>query len=261
LAGNINRWKNITADGLFRKNGTTTIWIWKHWNNLMVNNSSKRNSNWEIDDWMVRTEVKISMKNSYFAPYRSPRLGNPRVFYTFYLVYIWHCRIKLFLRHLPNCPCSNFSRYVDLFQEISPRIAKLSLILYQSKNCGHRIDVLFMMYDVYWYCQMKKNEWLWKFWKRNDLYSFSIHSLGNRYRIFEIISKHLLILLQMSSMWSDHVILSLKISDVKHNILSSITLFADDTAFIKEINNHVNDFGELNNDLGTLNSFYDIEPV
>jgi hypothetical protein len=53
---------------------------------------------------------------------RSPRLGNPRVFYTFYIVYIWHCRIKLFLRHLPNCPCSNFSLYVDLFQEISPRI-------------------------------------------------------------------------------------------------------------------------------------------
>ena len=45
-------------------------------------------------------------------------------FYTFYIVYISHCRIKLFLRHLPNCPCSNFSRYVDLFQEISPRIAK-----------------------------------------------------------------------------------------------------------------------------------------
>jgi hypothetical protein len=35
----------------------------------------------------------------------------PAFFYTFYLVYIWHCRIKLFLRHLPNCPCSNFSRY------------------------------------------------------------------------------------------------------------------------------------------------------
>ena len=46
------------------------------------------------------------------------------LFYTFSLVYIWHCRIKLFLRHLPNCPCSNFSLYVDLFQEISPRIAK-----------------------------------------------------------------------------------------------------------------------------------------
>ena len=45
------------------------------------------------------------------------------------------------------------------------------------------------------------------------------------------------------------------VNDVKHNILSSITLFADDTAFIKEINNHVNDFGELNNDLGTLNSW------
>ena len=67
LAGNINRWKNITADGLFRKNGTTTIWIWKHWNNLMVDNCSKRNSNWEIDDWMVLTEVKISMKKKYSA--------------------------------------------------------------------------------------------------------------------------------------------------------------------------------------------------
>jgi hypothetical protein len=31
-----------------------------------------------------------------------------------------------------------------------------SLILYQSKKCGHGIHVLFMMYDVYWYCQMKK---------------------------------------------------------------------------------------------------------
>ena len=27
-----------------------------------------------------------------------------------------------------------------------------------------------MTYDVYWYCQMKKKEWLRKFWKRNDLY-------------------------------------------------------------------------------------------
>jgi hypothetical protein len=102
-----------------------------------------------------------------------PWLGNSSVFHTFYLFYIWHCRIKLFLRHLPNCPCSNFSLYVDLFQEISPRIARqlryggfptevrdmarnmkmelftFSLILYQSKNCGHRIHVLFMMYDVY----------------------------------------------------------------------------------------------------------------
>ena len=69
-------------------------------------------------------ERRWAAQFSYFAPYRSPRLGNPRVFYTLYLVYIWHCRIKLFLRHLPNCPCSNFSRYVDLFQEISPRIAQ-----------------------------------------------------------------------------------------------------------------------------------------
>ena len=51
-----------------------------------------------------------------------------------------------------------------------------SLILYQSKCCGLRIHVLFMMYDVYRYCQMKKKrmimkilkkEWfIWKFWKK-----------------------------------------------------------------------------------------------
>ena len=45
------------------------------------------------------------------------------------------------------------------------------------------------------------------------------------------------------------------VNDVKHNILSSIKLFADDTALIKEINNPVNDFGELNNNLETLNSW------
>ena len=50
------------------------------------------------------------------------------------------------------------------------RIWSLVASEYQSKNCGYRIHVLFMMYDVYWYCQMKKKEWLWKFWKRNDLY-------------------------------------------------------------------------------------------
>ena len=55
-------------------------------------------------------------------------------------------------------------------------VLTFSLILYQSKNCGHRIHVLIMMYDVYWYCQMKKKrmsmkilkkEWfIWKFWKK-----------------------------------------------------------------------------------------------
>ena len=25
-----------------------------------------------------------------------------------------------------------------------------------------------MMYDIYWYCQMKKNEWLWKFWRKTN---------------------------------------------------------------------------------------------
>ena len=61
LAENINRWKKITADGLFRKHGTTTIWIWKHWNNFMVNNCSKRNSNWKIDmiEWL---ELKLKFQ-------------------------------------------------------------------------------------------------------------------------------------------------------------------------------------------------------
>jgi hypothetical protein len=39
-------------------------------------------------------------------------------------------------------------------------------------------------------------------------------------------------------------------NDVKYNILSSIKLFADDTALIKEIDKPVNDFRELNKDLG-----------
>jgi hypothetical protein len=45
----------------------------------------------------------------------------PVFFYTFYLVYIWHCHIKLFLRHLPNCPCSYFSPKVSpvLFTSVS----------------------------------------------------------------------------------------------------------------------------------------------
>jgi hypothetical protein len=75
----------------------------------------------------MATQSKLVCLKSVFVHFSSvisPWLGNPSVFYTFYLVYIWHCRIKLFLRHLPNCPCSYFSPYVDLFQEISPRIAK-----------------------------------------------------------------------------------------------------------------------------------------
>ena len=43
-------------------------------------------------------------------------------------------------------------------RNIKIELLTFSLILYQSKNCGNRIHVLFMMYDVYWYCQMKKNE-------------------------------------------------------------------------------------------------------
>jgi hypothetical protein len=60
----------------------------------------------------------------------------------------------------------------DMARNMKIELLTFSPILYQSKNCGHRIHVLFMMYDVYWYCQMKKNEWLWKFWKRNDYENF-----------------------------------------------------------------------------------------
>ena len=67
---------------------------------------------------------KVSNSIFIFRAISLTSVGKPPCFYTFYLVHIWHCRIKLFLRHLPNCPCSNFSRYVDLLQEISPRIAK-----------------------------------------------------------------------------------------------------------------------------------------
>jgi hypothetical protein len=76
---------------------------------------------------LIQYEYREKVSNSIFI-FRAISLTSvgkpPCFFYTFYLVYIWHYRIKLFLRHLPNCSCSNFSRYVDLFQEISPRIAK-----------------------------------------------------------------------------------------------------------------------------------------
>jgi hypothetical protein len=45
------------------------------------------------------------------------------------------------------------------------------------------------------------------------------------------------------------------VNDVKYNILSSITLFVDDTSLIKKIDNLINDFRKLNNDLETLNSW------
>jgi len=45
------------------------------------------------------------------------------------------------------------------------------------------------------------------------------------------------------------------VNDVKYNILSNIKLFADHTAHFKEIDNPLNDFRELNNDIETLNSW------
>jgi hypothetical protein len=37
----------------------------------------------------------------------------------------------------------------DMARNMKMELLSFSLILYQSKNCGHRIHVLFMMYDVY----------------------------------------------------------------------------------------------------------------
>jgi hypothetical protein len=45
------------------------------------------------------------------------------------------------------------------------------------------------------------------------------------------------------------------VNDVKYNILSCITLIADDTVLIKEIYHPVNDFCELTNDVETINSW------
>ena len=53
----------------------------------------------------------------------------------------------------------------------------------------------------------------------------------------------------------DPLLFLIYVTDVKHNILSIIKLFADDSALIKEINNPVDEFRELNNDLETLNSW------
>ena len=75
-----------------------------------------------FDCYSIREKVSNSI--FIFRAISLTSVGKSPCFLHFYLVYIWHCRIKLFLRHLPNCPCSNFSLYVDLFQEISPRIAR-----------------------------------------------------------------------------------------------------------------------------------------
>jgi hypothetical protein len=37
----------------------------------------------------------------------------------------------------------------DMARNMKMELHTFSLILYQSKNCGHRIHVLFMMHDVY----------------------------------------------------------------------------------------------------------------
>jgi hypothetical protein len=81
-------------------------------------------------DWHSIRE-KVSNSIFIFRAISLTSVGNPPVFFLQFLPclnmalsYFVITLIKLFLMHLPNCPCSNFSRYVDLFQEISPKIAK-----------------------------------------------------------------------------------------------------------------------------------------
>ena len=149
MAGNINRWNNITADVLFRKNGTTTIWIWKHWNKLMVDNCSKKNSNWEIDDWMVRTEVKISMKKKYSA--------------------CLYFKLLKLLKSVKNMGVSQ-PRWA-IWREIRKWSCLPSILYCISRKT---VDTEYTYYS--WFMtstdivKWRKNEWLWKFWKRNDLY-------------------------------------------------------------------------------------------
>jgi hypothetical protein len=54
--------------------------------------------------------MKMELHTFSLILYQLKKCGHRiHVLFIMYDVYIWHCRIKLFLRHLPNCPCSNFS--------------------------------------------------------------------------------------------------------------------------------------------------------
>jgi hypothetical protein len=79
----------------------------------------------------------------------------------FYLVYIWHYRIKLFLRHLPNCPCSNFSLYVDLLYFFSCICICLGMILIiWSRGKRNSLYVLTVIYhEIISVFPPKKNFW------------------------------------------------------------------------------------------------------
>jgi hypothetical protein len=83
--------------------------------------------------------------------------GNIHLLATFW-IYVTH----------DNKLCIKSKKFTSIFNnKLNKRCFLLSTGL---RNLGrsilwHRIHVLFMMYDVYWYCQMKKNEWLW-LWKK-----------------------------------------------------------------------------------------------
>jgi hypothetical protein len=52
------------------------------------------------------------------------------------------------------------------------------LIQYK-RECGHRIHVLFMMYDIYWYCQMKKKRMIMKILKKEwFIWKFFMHDIS-----------------------------------------------------------------------------------
>jgi hypothetical protein len=122
---------------------------------------------------LIQYREKVSNSIFIFRAISLTSVGKPPCFYTFYLVYIWDCRIKLFLRHLPNCPCSNFSRYVDLFQEISTRIAKQ--LRFQVKlhhlrrKCKNDDPVFLQMEYLQWKTQMRSEYFSRNFLAENKM--------------------------------------------------------------------------------------------
>jgi hypothetical protein len=73
---------------------------------------------------LIQYREKVSNSIFIFRAISLTSVGKPPCFLHFLSCLHMAMSYQMFLRHLPNCPCSNFSWYVDFFQEISPRIAK-----------------------------------------------------------------------------------------------------------------------------------------
>ena len=63
-----------------------------------------------------------------------------------------------------------FSLLPHLFWKFSSSFVFLDFTI--SVDVIHHEEYVYSVSTAYWYCQMKKNEWLWTFWKRNDYENF-----------------------------------------------------------------------------------------